>query len=121
MPWIYQQSTGRLSHDGHVVATGYAGTGQGRNNPAMQARASTGPLPRGTYRIGAPFRHPHAGNYTLRLTPERGTNMYGRSGMLIHGDSARHPGEASNGCIIMPLNARQQIWGSGDHEVTVIQ
>lgn len=35
--------------------------------------------------------------------------------------SARHPGEASNGCIVMPLNARQQIRGSGDHEVAVIQ
>lgn len=122
MSWIFQQSTGRLSRNGKLVATGYAGKDSGKNNPAMQFTPDTGPLPRGRYTItGHPFHHPHTGNYSMRLQPASTNVMFGRAGFLIHGDSAAHPGSASNGCIVMPLNIRQAIWASGDRQVEVIQ
>lgn len=119
MPWTYSQRTGELRHNGALVATGYSGTGAGLNNPAMQGVQDVGPLPQGTYAVTAPFHHPHAGAYALRLTPAAGTNTLRRSGFLIHGDSRAHPGQASNGCIIENLQARHQIWNSQDHTITV--
>ncbi|MEW5289707.1 tlde1 domain-containing protein [Erwinia papayae] len=122
MPWIYQQSSGKLSRNGRVVATGYAGKGPGKNNPGMESTPDVGPLPKGKYTIiGHPFTHSHTGAFSIRLQPAYGNIMYGRAGFLIHGESARHPGMASNGCIIMPLNIRQSIWSSGDREVEVIR
>lgn len=61
MPWIYHQSSGRLYYNGSYVEGGYSGQGSGENNPGMQNMANVGPIPRGEYRIGAPFTHQHAG------------------------------------------------------------
>ena len=119
MPWTYSQSTGELRHNGQLVGTGYSGIGDGLNNPAMEAAHNSGPTPRGSYTIGAPFHHHHAGNYVMRLTPTEGTNVYGRTGLMMHGDSSQHPGEASNGCIIENFEARQRVWTSNDHILTV--
>ncbi|MCL5501601.1 Protein of unknown function [Phytobacter palmae] len=122
MTWVYEQSTGNLSHNGSYVAKGYAGKGAGKNNAQMEGTPDTGPLPRGKYSItGHPFHHPHTGAYSLRLHPSPENTMYGRSGFLIHGDSVKHPGTASNGCIILPLFIRQKIWSSGDKSLEVIK
>jgi hypothetical protein len=102
MPWTYSQSTGRLTRNNIVAGTGYSGRGAGRNNGDMQRSRGTGPIPQGSYTIGAPFSHSHAGHYTMRLTPQHGTNTFGRNGLMIHGDSVRHPGQASEGCVILP-------------------
>jgi len=120
MAWIYQQSTGQLSHNGRLVATGYAGKDEGKNIPDMQDRVDIGPLPRGNYTITNPFHHPHTGPYSMRLQPSHGNVMYGRAGFLIHGDSIESPGEASNGCIVMPPDVRRRIWTSGDRQLEVI-
>ncbi len=109
MAWTYSQSTGELRHNGKLVATGYSGIGVGQNNSAFQSSHDVGPVPMGTYAIGAPFHHPHAGSYAMRLTPMAGTNTFGRTGLMIHGDSITHPGRASTGCIIENLHARQQV------------
>ncbi|NTX90668.1 MULTISPECIES: tlde1 domain-containing protein [unclassified Pseudomonas] len=122
MPWIFQQSTGKLMRNGVLVGTGYAGKNEGKNNPHMQTVPNIGPLPRGEYKIiGHPFHHPHTGNYSIRLEPKPTTSMYGRSGFLIHGDSASNPGGASSGCIVLPFNIRHQIWNSGDRDLEVTQ
>lgn len=120
MPWIYQQSSGRLYRNGTYVGTGYSGHGSGKNNSAMQGVAGIGPIPTGSYDIGAPFNHPQAGPYALRLTPKSGTYTYGRSGFLIHGDSLSNPGQASEGCIVESHPVRQQVWESGDHVLEVM-
>ncbi|MCC8402470.1 DUF2778 domain-containing protein [Paraburkholderia sp. MMS20-SJTN17] len=120
MVWRYQQSTGRLYHNENFVSRGYSGKGVGKNNPSKEGVANVGPIPRGTYRIGEPFLHKHAGGDTLRLTPIHGTHTYGRDGFLIHGDSIKHPGQASNGCIIESPTVRTQIWNSGDHILEVV-
>ncbi|KFJ12528.1 RHS repeat-associated core domain protein [Delftia acidovorans] len=108
---VYTQSTGNLTctRDGieTVNNNGYAGAGQGRNNPDMQDVLNTGPLPRGNYTIGEAFRHRTAGIATRRLTPAPENDMQGRAGFLIHGDNAT--GTASEGCIVMPRTIRDSL------------
>lgn len=122
MTWVYEQDTGILSHNGQFVAKGYAGKDAGKNNAQMEGTPNIGPLPKGQYSIiGHPFNHPHTGAYSIRLQPMAGNIMYGRSGFLIHGDSIKQPGSASNGCIIIPLFIRQKIWSSGDKLLEVVK
>lgn len=45
--------------------------------------------------------------YTFRLVPCLGTETYGRSGFLIHGDNAAS--DASHGCIIANRDCRRFI------------
>jgi hypothetical protein len=124
MPWTIVQSNGHLWHgDPEPVATGYSGAEpDGKNNPAMQQVACVGPLPAGWYDIvGQPFDSPEHGPFCLRLQPRPETEMYGRTGMLIHGDSVEHPGCASEGCFcVSPITVRQRIWNSGDLAVQVV-
>ena len=106
---------------GRVVAqgTGYAGIGAGLNNSGMQ-EWSTGPLPQGSYSIGAPTHR--KGPLTLPLTPLPGTNLQGRpGGFLIHGDNSSHNHTASHGCIIQGPNVRQAIADCGGGTVNVSQ
>ena len=103
---IYQQSTGRMTctnnttHEVYAQCDGYAGRGNGRNNPDAQNIPNVGSVPRGEYTVGESFRHPHAGAGTRRLTPANGNEMNGRAGFLIHGDNACH--DASEGCPVLP-------------------
>ena len=58
LDWVYSQSTGQITHvdsngNSTDVGTGYSGHGEGVNNPEMQNVPSTGPIPQGTYAIGA--------------------------------------------------------------------
>lgn len=108
-PWVYVQSTGELRRpDGTMCGIGYAGRGEGRNNPAMQDVKNVGPLPCGLYRIGNPvLRHPMLGPVAMPLTPAYESQMFGRSHFWIHGDNAQH--DASEGCIILDRNCRVAI------------
>ena len=124
---VYEQQTGRMvctdNKTGKMVVNrmGYAGHGRGKNNSSMQNISNTGPLPQGKYDIEAPaFMHPHTGPLSLRLDPDNGNEMFGRSGFLIHGDSKKRPGEASNGCIILPAEDRRAISDAGGGTVTVV-
>lgn len=119
MPWIYHQSTGVLEHNGMLVATGYSGMGNAKNNPAMESIHDNGPIPRGRYHIGRPTQSPITGPHIMHLTPQ-GHNAHGRTRLEIHGDSLSHPGRASSGCIILPLAIRQQISNSGDDILDVV-
>jgi len=47
-------------------------------------------------------------------------STFGRDGFLIHGDSVRHPGDASEGCIILPRRFRERIWTSEDTDLEVV-
>jgi hypothetical protein len=40
--------------------------------------------------------------------------MFGRGLFLVHGDSIANPGEASEGCIIMPHGVRVNWLQTGD-------
>lgn len=91
------------------LARGYAGTKHGRNNPAAQWEVGIGPIPRGRWLMGRPRDHARLGRYCIPLTPDLGTQVGNRAGFYIHGDSRRHPGDASRGCIILPLSVRELI------------
>jgi len=119
--WIYAQKTGQLRQNGNLVATGYSGFEQGKNNPSMQAVHDVGPIPQGDWTIsGPPVNTAEHGPFVLTLSPASGTNTFGRGGFLIHGDAINAPGTASKGCIIMPRPAREQVWNSGDTQLEVV-
>jgi hypothetical protein len=110
--FIYHQRTGRLEHDElGIVGFGYSGHGEGKNNPAMQAVRSTGPLPVGDYTIGQPEDRPHhTGAYSMALAPWPKNEMFGRSAFYIHGDKiGQPPGLNSLGCIVIGRVAREAI------------
>ena len=102
------------------MGDGYSGFAEGKNNPAMQDVHNVGPIPQGTYEIGEPFDTETHGPYVLRLMPTGPTNTFGRAGFLIHGDSVKAPGTASEGCIVLPRVVRDAVAKSGDNELKVI-
>jgi RHS repeat-associated protein len=125
--WEYSQSTGQMTHvlpDGTRVnvGQGYSGHGQGLNTPQAQNQSNTGPIPQGTWHIdhqqdnitGAGHKLPAS----MRLDPAPGTTT--RGGFLIHGDNARRDHSASNGCIILNKDIRNQIGRSGDNMLRVV-
>lgn len=119
--WTYVIDSGELSLERVVHGTGYSGHGEGKNCPAYQGVPCEGPIPCGIWEIrGPPFDTGSHGPYVLRLVPHDGTETFGRTGFLIHGDSRSHPGEASQGCIVMPREVRERVWLSGDRTLLVV-
>lgn len=119
--WIYSQSTGKLwNPSGQIEATGYSGAGDCKNDPDREALRNRGPIPRGLWKIGKPYDSKNVGKFALPLAPA-GHLAHGRTAFLIHGDSVRAPGTASQGCIIMPRPVREKIHNSGDDQLLVIE
>jgi hypothetical protein len=116
--WFYSQLSGELVHACRVVGHGYSGTGEGRNNPGMQAMACVGPIPQGVYKIGTSYHDPHLGPCVMHLDPEPGTDTFGRSLFRIHGNNAAN--DASEGCVILGPAVRASISASLDRDLTVI-
>jgi len=120
--YTYYQSTGVLDRDGVPVLTGYAGRGDGLNNPAMQDQLNLGPLPEGLYTMTDLLDCPETtGLATIILDPDPANQMFGRSDFRIHGDNAAANHTASDGCIIAGhAPDRIAIWDSGDHVLEVV-
>lgn len=119
--WQYEQLTGKLYDDRDaLIAIGYSGGGEGKNNPALQNVHNVGPIPIGVYRIGRGIDTVTHGPLVLPLTPMNPNIMNGRYGFLIHGDSLVQPGTASEGCIIMPRDVRSLINDGGDKFIRVV-
>jgi RHS repeat-associated protein len=130
--WEYSQANGTLTHVDDqsgardlVSDNGYAGHGEGVNNPDMQDVPNVGPLPRGEYRIGTMRDNRTSSGHTLRnsmrLSPASTNEMHGRSGFLIHGDNNRADRSASRGCPVLPAEARDEIAASGDNCLRVVE
>ena len=117
--WTYRQSTGELSQSVTHVGNGYAGTGAGRNNPAMQHVKRTGPIPRGIYAIGPAYKHPHLGPICMNLEPDPVNEMFGRDAFRMHGDNPA--GDASLGCIVMGPSIRKLVSVSKDRKLQVVE
>jgi hypothetical protein len=126
MTWTYEQATGKLRNpDGGTIAVGYAGGNcganpEGKNNPAMEAVKCVGPLPKGKYLFGNPHDDAHLGPFAIPLIPDPANEMFGRAGFYMHGDKVSAPGNASEGCIIMPRHIRELCAGSDDNELEVV-
>ncbi len=109
----YSQSYGQLTctndctGEQYLTCNGYAGNGNGLNNPDAQNQQNVGPLPQGDYTVGSANRR--RGPQTRPLTPDPNNEMFGRSGFLIHGDNSSQNHTASEGCIIVPRNCREKV------------
>ncbi len=118
--WRYIQSNGHLfSPEGSLFVVGYSGrANDGKNIPAKEREKGIGPIPRGRWTIGPPYKGPT--DFSLRLTPTSSTNTFGRSAFLIHGDNKSQT--ASQGCIIVsPRKLRETIWASNDRDLLVVR
>ncbi len=124
MMYIYYQRTGHLlpSTTGQdtLVATGYSGFGEARNDPVSERRPGLGPIPRGAYLIGDESKDETHGPVAIHLLPLTGTETFGRSGFLVHGDSISAPGAASHGCIVVPRKVRESMADGGDRLLVVL-
>jgi hypothetical protein len=120
MAWSYSQFSGDLVYDGRRIAFGYSGNGAAKNNPLAQSEANHGPIPQGLYTMQEPIDSPTHGPYAIPLVPFPSNLMFERFGFLVHGDSLVSPGQASDGCIILPRSVREQMWNSGDHTLSVV-
>lgn len=91
------------------LGTGYSGRAEAKNNPRRENDVCKGPIPKGHWKTGKAYRSTRVGAHAIPL--ERGSDVavYHRSGFLIHGDSRIHPGQASSGCIVLPLSVRRLI------------
>lgn len=121
MSWTWEIPTGKLYNDRmELIAIGYSGAPDRKNDVTAIALHDVGPIPPGTYAIESPRDTDTHGPYVLPLEPSQENEMYGRAGFLIHGDSVQAPGTASQGCIILPRTIRTEIWESRDHTLDVI-
>lgn len=118
--YTYKQSTGQIfGPDGGSIGNGYSGHDEGRNNPKMQNVPMVGPTPVGQYYIDKAFDQiPGKGPCIMHLWPIRNTNVFGRSGFMIHGNNAIN--DASEGCIILGPDIRKMIANGSDRELEVI-
>jgi len=116
--WTFYQ-VGELVGPDEVRHPAYSGKGEHKNDPASQEIENWGPIPCGIYHIGSPYDSPTHGPFVLPLTPDAANNMFGRHSFLIHGDSVKEPGTASEGCVIAPRVLREQIYKSGDKQLVV--
>jgi hypothetical protein len=120
--WVFHQMSGGLERNGKNVSSGYSGV---RSLQMISADVglrslyedlrNCGPIPLGVYEISW-SRSRKSPDYVLSLTP-LGHKAHGRDAFLIHGDylCGAAKGTASEGCIILPLDARKRIWQSGDN------
>ena len=116
----YAQKTGELQQDSTHVATGYSGSGSG-NNPAMQNVADVGPIPAGDWTIAGHPPTPPVMVHTFcnfSRTPKPRPSAAADSSCMA--TPKRHPGSASEGCVILPRDAREQVWNSGDRDLEMV-
>ena len=119
--WTYSQGTGKLyDPQGKHVHTGYSGYGQGRNSCEWQGAVAKGPIPQGWWDIGKPYNSKNVGPFSMRLTAREGTQTFGRSAFVLHGDNGDKHLDESKGCIIMPRRIRERVWNSGVHLLRVV-
>lgn len=114
-----------VSPDGtrKLIGTGYSGVGSALDDPAAQDEANAGPIPRGNWIVRPQQNHQLSNGKHLAaampLSPAPG-NATHRKDFWIHGDTAAHNHTASQGCIVLPRDARDAIAGSGDSQLQVV-
>lgn len=94
----------------YYSVSGYSGSNSngGRNNFFQLGTQSTGPIPLGTYTVGAPYGSLNTGPNTMVITPNMQTTTSIQSSgrdpgsFRIHGNNSSK--NASQGCIILPAN-----------------
>lgn len=127
---FYSQAAGLFTIDGVVTIQGcYSGNGVWKNHNASQNVRNSGPLPTGQYTLSPLHTIPHLGP-SMALTPAPANTMFGRSGFFVHLDNPAHPGQSSDGCIVLAndsfmtgmakLQALEKLRASGEDQLTVV-
>lgn len=94
--------------DWRPLGVGYSGSPGHINRIASVPIRAKGPVPPGRWYLArAPWST--KGPQVISLTPDIGTQTYGRTAFLIHGDNKRQNQTASAGCIILPRHHRDAI------------
>ena len=121
MPWKYSQETGKVMNpNGALAGIGYSGHGKGLNNPKMQNVIDVGPIPQGEWTICTFFDDLGGkGLIVAHLVPAHGTETFGRSGFMVHGDNREANHTASEGCMILPRFIRDAMMASKDRNLVV--
>ena len=83
----------------------------------MEHVRAVGPIPRGKWRIGRPYKHATLGPICFNLEPV-GHDALSRTLFRIHGDNKTN--DASLGCIILGWSIRRKIELDGETELEVI-
>jgi len=120
MAWKYQQSTGKIFHEGKYKGWGYSGVcTEGKPRPDREHVKDEGPIPRGLWKIRPPVSHIDTGPIVMPLSPLF-HDAHGRTGFQIHGDNEDHIGKSSTGCIVLNRDIRKMIAESNDHILEVV-
>ncbi len=69
MAWEYDVATHTFTRNGEKHTADYAGATGYKNDSSQECVIGKGPLPRGTYTIGAPHNSAHTGNTRSTLHP----------------------------------------------------
>lgn len=114
MKLIYTLSKGSLAYvaegeNPRIIGRGYSGHPPYVNDAAAASLKARGPIPRGVYRVSHPWDHVRLGPVSFFLEPDPSNVMFRRSGFFIHGDNEYGNNSASNGCIILPRKARDEV------------
>lgn len=118
--WRWTQTGNLFDPEAVFRGIGYSGHGEGVNNGALEAVHDVGPIPKGLWRIGPWFDDPGGkGPIVCHLTPLSGTDTYGRTGLMCHGDNGAGNRSASHGCIVLARPLREAIRDSGDSTLNV--
>ena len=118
----FQISSKQLTRaDLTVLGPGYSGAPGHVDDASAMSEKSVGPIPIGSWTIGAPVDLPVLGPFCLPLKPELGTETFGRGGFWIHGDNDKHDESASHGCIVTARAIREEIWSDPDHLLLVVE
>ena len=134
----YQVKTGYLIETGKnygdgtaIVGKGYSGHGLGLNNPDFEQMHDVGPLPRGMYSFelieedGIPIDYKGKKAPVFRLLPKPETNIFGRSGFLMHGHEAGEvigkleTEQSSLGCMVQEKPTRVHVMLSTNKDLEV--
>ena len=120
----YSQTSGEMhTPEGELVAKGWAGRGEGKNSTVHESVRSTGPLPRGLYKLGAwEDYHKGLGPMVVYLHQVEG-ETFGRDGFFIHGASMDTTlyGQESKGCIVIPRAGREKVKALDPSHIRVVE
>lgn len=112
----YSQSSGEMRctnprGETYYRSQGYSGAPRCKDDPDKKDEKSCGPTPRDWWEVGETYDSPNTGRNTMVLIPQPGNTCFntGRecNTFRMHGDSMRNPGEASEGCIVLPPTRTQ--------------
>jgi hypothetical protein len=122
LSWLFQIVRGRiLKPNGQLHCAAYSGAPGFIDNPQFECFKNLGPICEGVYDMVAMVDDPEHGPDCIILKPRFGNMMYGRDGFMWHGDSKKHPGCASLGCVVSIRLARDAAWQSNDHVFEVVK